>query len=51
MKRGYMKIGIIGSGAYAIALTSILENKNLNLQVKQNFNITNNILKKLENMY
>ena len=26
-----MKIGIIGSGAYAIALTSILENKNLDI--------------------
>lgn len=26
-----MKIGIIGTGAYAIALTSVLENKNLNI--------------------
>ena len=32
-----MKIGIIGSGAYAIALTSILENKNLDITMWTKF--------------
>ena len=32
-----MKIGIIGSGAYAIALTSILENKDLDITIWTKF--------------
>ena len=32
-----MKIGIIGSGAYAIALTSILENKDLDITMWTKF--------------
>ena len=34
MKEAVMNVGIIGTGAYAIAIASILENKNINLMMR-----------------